>query len=138
MGVIVDTADVDPRQRAELLRDRLSLASSDHEVRFLADGDRVQARLEHWQLGGEVAIMRESSSGICHVRTERHARHDAAERVAFVVHGGGAGVYEHAGVEHDLRRGGLYVTDMNAPFRYERPGSGIAQIIQIERPAIHM
>jgi AraC-like DNA-binding protein len=138
MGVIVDTAQVDPRERAEVLRDRLSLASSDHEVRFLAPGGRMQARLEHWQLGGEIAIMRETSSGICHVRTERHALRDAPERVAFVVHEGGVGVYEHAGVEHRLRRGGIYVTDMGAPFRYARPGSGTAQIIQIERPALHL
>ena len=138
MGVIVDTAQVDPRQRAELLRDRLGLASSDHEVRFLGHGSRVQARLEHWQLGCEVAIMRETSSGISHIRTERHAPRDAPERVAFVVHHGGVGVYEHAGVDHELRRGGLYVTDMSAPFRYARPGSGTAQIIQIERPAAHV
>ena len=62
MGVIVDTAQVDPRRRAELLRDRLSLASSDYEVRFLA----------------------------------------------------------------------------HAPFRYERPGTGTAQILQIERSAAHV
>jgi AraC-like DNA-binding protein len=138
MGVIVDTAQVDPRRRAELLRDRLSLASSDHEVRFLAQGSRVQARLEHWLIGGEVAIMRQASSGICHVRTERHALRDAPERVAFVVHHGGAGVYAHAGVDHELRRGGIYVTDMSAPFRYERPGTGTAQILQIERSAAHV
>jgi AraC-like DNA-binding protein len=138
MSVIVDTADVAPRRRAELLRERLSFASSDHEVRFLAHGSRVQARLEHWQLGSEIAIMRQISTGICHLRTERHALREAPERVAFVVHHGGAGVYEHAGVEHQLRRGGIYVTDMSAPFRYERPGAGIAQILQIERSAAHV
>jgi AraC-like DNA-binding protein len=138
MGVIVDTAEVAPRHRAELLRERLTLASSDHEVRFLAHGSRVRARLEHWQLGSEIAIMRQTSSGICHIRTERHAQRDAPERVAFVVHHGGAGVYEHAGVDHPLRRGGIYVTDMSAPFRYERPGSGTAQILQIERSAVHV
>jgi AraC-like DNA-binding protein len=138
MGVIVDTAQVDPRQRAELLRDRLSAASSDHEVRFLSNGRPVQARLEHWELGRDVAIMRQSSSGICHIRTERHALRDAPERVAFVIHVGGAGVYQHAGVEQQLRRGGIYVTDMNAPFKYERPGNGTAQILQIERSAVHV
>jgi AraC-like DNA-binding protein len=138
MGVIVDTAQVDPCRRAELLRDRLTLASSDHEVRFLAPDNRVQARLEHWLLGGEVAIMRQASSGICHIRTERHALRDAPERVAFVVHHGGTGVYEHAGVDHELRRGGIYVTDMTAPFRYERPGNGTAQILQVERSAAHV
>src|SRR3954452_3191470 len=110
MGVIVDTAQGDPRERAELLRDRLTEASSEHEVRFLANGGSVQARLEHWQLRRQVAIMRQTSSGICHVRTERHALRDAPERVAFVVHEGGAGVYQHAGVDHQLRRGGIYVT----------------------------
>ncbi|MCW2506835.1 MAG: hypothetical protein JWO79_5119 [Actinomycetia bacterium] len=138
MGVIVDTAQVDPHHRAELLRERLSVASADHEVRFLAHGSRVQARLEHWQLGSEIVIMRQASSGICHVRTERHARRDAPERVAFVVHHGGDGVYDHAGVQHQLRRGGIYVTDMSAPFRYERPGAGTAQILQIERSAAHV
>jgi AraC-like DNA-binding protein len=138
MSVIVDTSHVDPRLRTELLRDRLSVASSEHEVRFLAQGGRIQARLEHWELGREAAIMRQTSSGICHIRTERHALRDAPERVAFVVHQGGPGGYEHAGVSHPLQRGGMYVTDMTAPFRYVRPGSGIAQIIQIERSAAHV
>jgi AraC-like DNA-binding protein len=136
MGVLVDTAHVDPQHRAEVLRERLGSASSDHEVRFLATGDRVEARLEHWPLGGEVAIMRQTSSGICHRRTERHALHHAPERIAFVVHQGGPGVYEHAGVDHELRRGDMYVTDMSRPFRYERPGVGTAHILQIERSAI--
>ncbi|MFL6163520.1 MAG: AraC family transcriptional regulator [Jatrophihabitantaceae bacterium] len=135
MGVLLDTAQVDPGLRAELLRERLTSASSDHEVRFLAHGGRVQARLEHWPLGSEMAVMRQTSSGICHLRTERHARQDAPERVAFVVHHGGAGGYEHAGVGHELRRGGIYVTDMSSPFRYERPGTGTALILQIERSA---
>jgi AraC-like DNA-binding protein len=138
MGVIVDTAQVDPRRGAEVLRERLGSASSDHEVRFLATGDRVKARLEHWPLGDEVAIMRQTSSGICHIRTERHALHDAPERIAFVVHQGGPGVYEHAGVDRELRRGGMYVTDMSRPFRYERPGVGAAHILQIERSAVHV
>jgi AraC-like DNA-binding protein len=138
MGVIVDTAQVDPHRRAEVLRERLGSASSDHEVRFLAKGDRVKARLEHWSLGNEVAIMRQTSSGICHLRTQRHALHDAPQRIAFVVHQGGPGVYEHAGVDHELRRGGMYVTDMSAPFRYERPGIGTAHILQIERSAVHV
>jgi AraC-like DNA-binding protein len=138
VSVIVDTSHVDPRQRAELLRDRLSDASSEHEVRFLAQDGHVQARLEHWELGREVAIMRQHSSGICHVRTERHARRDTPERVAFVVHQGGPGVYEHAGVSHRLQRGGIYVTDMSAPFLYSRQGSGTAHIIQLERLAVHV
>jgi AraC-like DNA-binding protein len=138
MGVLVDTAHVAVRDRAEVLRERLGSASSDHEVRFLAQGGRVQARLEHWPLGNEVAIMRQTSSGICHLRTERHALHDAPERIAFVVHQGGPGVYEHAGIDHELRRGGMYVTDMSLPFRYERPGAGTAHILQIERSAVHV
>jgi AraC-like DNA-binding protein len=138
MGVIVDTAQVGPHRRAEVLRERLGSASSDHEVRFLARGDRVKARLEHWPLGNEVAIMRQTSSGICHLRTERHALHDAPERIAFVVHQGGPGVYEHAGVDHELRHSGMYVTDMSLPFRYERPGTGTAHILQIERSAVHV
>jgi AraC-like DNA-binding protein len=138
MGLVVDTAQVGPGHRAELLQERLTSASSDHEVRFLGHGSRVNARLEHWQLCDEIALMRQTSSGIRHVRTERHALRDAPERVAFVVHHGGAGVYEHAGVERDLRRGGIYVTDMNAPFRYERAGTGTAQILQMERAAAHV
>jgi AraC-like DNA-binding protein len=138
MAVLVDTAQVDLHDRGEVLRERLGSASSDHEVRFLAQDGRVQARLEHWPLGGEVAIMRQTSSGICHLRTERHALHDAPQRIAFVVHQGGPGVYEHAGVDHELRRGGMYVTDMSMPFRYERPGIGTAQILQIERSAVHV
>lgn len=138
VALIVDTTGVRPGERANILRDYLSEASSAHDVRFLDPADRVTARLEHWQLSPDAALMQQTSSGISHTRTTRHLRRDAPERVAFVVHQGGIGTYEHAGVRHALTPGGLYVTDMNAPFHYLRPGSGTVRILQLERAKLDL
>jgi AraC-like DNA-binding protein len=135
--VIVDTSEVQARLRTDLLRNALSWAAAEQEVLFLGPDDRAHARLEHWQLSDDVALMSQASSGIRHSRTGRHLRHDTPERVAFVVHRGGPGSFTHAGRSHALRRDGLYLADASATFRFLRPGDGIAQIVLVDRGAIH-
>lgn len=85
------------------------------------------------QLDRDVLFMHEVSTGIAHERTTKHLRQTGPERIAVVLPDGGPGYYEHDGVSRPLRRGDLYVTDLNATYSYYRQGTGVANIIQVER-----
>ena len=90
------------------------------------------------QLDDDVLFLHEVSTGIAHERTTKHLRQTGPERIAFVLPDGGPGYYEHDGVSRPLRRGDLYVTDLNATYTYHRRGTGVANIIQVERSRLDM
>jgi AraC-like DNA-binding protein len=138
VSLLVDTSRLGPDERADALHQMLTGATAAHDLRLLGPPERVHARLEHWSLSSDVAVLQQVSSGISHTRTERHARHDGPERVVFVLHDGGPGRYLHEGRMRTLDRGGLYVTDLNSRYSYTRPGDGTARIVQIERSALGM
>ncbi|HEY3878329.1 MAG TPA: AraC family transcriptional regulator [Trebonia sp.] len=136
MSVLIDTNRLDPRERSDALQAVLTRATAPHDLTLLGPTDEVHARLEHWQLNSDVALLQQTSSGVSHTRTRAHGRHDGPERVVFVLHSGGPGSYVHDGSAYRLNRGGLYVTDLNSCYSYTRPGDGAARIVQVERSAL--
>src|SRR6266487_4184345 len=136
MAILLDTDALHPSERSAALQSVLTRATAPHALTLLGPAARIHARLEHWQLDPDVAVLRQTSSGIRHTRSERHARRDGPERVVFVLHEGSAGSYVHDGKTYPLRHGNLYVTDLNSCYSYSRPGYGTARIVQIERAAL--
>lgn len=136
MSLLIDTSQLDPRERSDALQEVLTHATAPHDLRLLGPPGRVHARLEHWQLSPDVTILLQESSGISHTRTPAHGRHGGPERVVFVLHSGGPGSYVHDDTAYQLNQGGLYVTDLNSCYSYTRPGDGSARIVQVERSAL--
>lgn len=136
MSVLLDTSRLPAADRAEALQAVLTRATAPHDLHLLDPPENVHARLEHWQLNADVALLHQRSSGVSHTRSDRHARKDGPERVVFVLHDGGPGSYTHEERAYPLRRGALYVTDLNSRYSYTRPGEGSARIIQVERAAL--
>ena len=134
--VLLDTSRLPAGDRADALQSVLTGATAAHDLRLLGPPDKVHARLEHWQLNPDVVLLHQTSSGVSHTRTARHARKDGPERVVFVLHDGGPGSYVHQDNAHPLHRGALYVTDLNSCYSYTRPGEGTARIVQVERSAL--
>lgn len=114
MAVLLDTRKLDVSDRAAALHIVLTGATAAHDLTLLGPADETFARLDHWQLNPDVALLRQASTGVSHTRTQRHARHDGPERVVFVLHSGAPGSYVHDGKRHPLHDGGLYVTDLNS------------------------
>jgi AraC-like DNA-binding protein len=138
MALLVDTTLLEPEVRRDTLSSMLTGATAAHDLTFLGPSDSVRARLECWTFGANVLLLQQSSSGIRHSRTEKHARFTGPERVVFVLHDGPPGSYVHDEKAFRLDRGALYVTDLNSCYSYTRPGDGTARIIQIERSALGM
>jgi AraC-like DNA-binding protein len=138
VSVLLDTSQLPADDRAEALQSALTGATAPHDLRLLGPSDKVHARLEYWQLNPDVALLHQKSSGVSHTRSTRHARREGPERVVFVLHDGGPGSYVHEGQAYPLRRGALYVTDLNSRYSYTRPGEGTARIIQVERSALDL
>ncbi|MBR7838425.1 hypothetical protein KDL01_34470, partial [Actinospica durhamensis] len=136
MPVLLDTSLLPAGERAEALQSVLTGATAPHELRLLDPPERVHARLEHWQLSPDIALLHQHSSGVSHSRTAKHAHKDGPERVVFVLHDGGPGGYVHEERAYPLLRGALYVTDLNSCYSYTRPGEGSARIVQVERSAL--
>src|ERR1700722_7240479 len=136
MPVLIDTNQLNPRERSDALQAVLTRTTAPHDLHLLGPPDKVHARLEHWQLSSDVTLLQQTSSGISHTRTPAHGRHGGPERVVFVLHNGGPGSYVHDDTSYRLNRGGLYVTDLNSCYSYTRPGDGSARIVQVERSAL--
>ena len=136
MAVVIDTAGIDPGDRAEAVRTSMVRATAPHDVRLLGPPEQVHARIEYWPLGPDVTVLHHASSGIAHTRDERHTHHEGPERVVFVLHEGGPGSYEFADRTWELRPGSVYATALNARYSYARPGHGTARIVQVERAVL--
>jgi AraC-like DNA-binding protein len=138
MTLLVDTALLEPEARRDALSSILTSATAAHDLTFLGPTDYIRARLEGWSFGADVLLLQQSSSGIRHTRTEKHAKLAGPERVVFVLHDGPPGSYVYDDRTFRLDRGALYVTDLNSCYSYARPGDGMARIIQIERRVLGM
>ena len=140
MQTLFDSGQFAPADRTEAFQAVMSQASGlVHRIRFLTEEPPChRARMSGNQLDRDVLFMHEVSTGIAHERTTQHLRRTGPERIAFVLADGGHGYYEHDGASRPLRRGDLYVTDLNATYSYYRRGTGGANIIQIERSRLEV
>jgi AraC-like DNA-binding protein len=138
VAVLLDTKLVDPEDREAAFRHVLTSATAPHDLSLLGPADQVHARLDFWQFGPSLAVLKQTSSGIRHRRDQRHDHTEGPERVVFVLHDGPTGTYLNGDETHALRSGALYATDLNSHYGYSRPGDGTARILQVERSSLGM
>jgi AraC-like DNA-binding protein len=138
MSLLIDTNQLAASDRAEAVETLLVSATAPHQLEFLGPRDEVHARIEYWQLGPGVVALQHESSGIVHTRSDQHIHHDGPERVVFVLHDGGPGLYDYDGRSCRLNRGAVYATHLNSPYSYARPGDGVARIVQVDLPLLDL
>lgn len=131
MAVILDTADLPPHDRAEAFYTAMMSASVparvEHEDRY---GD-VHARMDFWQLG-EPNLFRNEGSGIRLVRTTKHVRIGAPERLALAVQVTGVGAFGQAGHQQRVHSGELMLVDLTSPYEFAWSGRGASLAFQID------
>ncbi|MFD8035658.1 MULTISPECIES: helix-turn-helix transcriptional regulator [unclassified Streptomyces] len=134
MATIFDGSRLPEKDRMEGFRSVFVRETTPHHTVFLRPRTGpVNAKVDLWRLNDDVQVMRLNNTGVMHRRSEQALHATGPERVAFVVHDGSPGRYEHAGHARTLSRGTLYLTDLNAAFTYSRSGEGAAIMAQIER-----
>lgn len=130
MVVLLDTAEIPRRDRAEFVVSALLDATAPSRVVLEdPDGD-VHARMDRWRLGDAV-LLRNESSGIRLSRTPRQAHRSGTPIIALAVQELGVGRHEQFGPRRAVPCGELLMTDRSAPYDYSWTGSGAARALNL-------
>ncbi|GAB3953971.1 AraC family transcriptional regulator [Kribbella albertanoniae] len=131
MAVLLETATLPKQDRAEAFYAAMMSASVpsrvEHEDRY---GD-VHARMDFWRLGAP-DLFRNEGSGIRLVRTPKHVRIGAPERLALAVQVIGTGLFSQGGTDQRVQTGELMLVDLTAPYDFAWSGQGASQAFQID------
>jgi AraC-like DNA-binding protein len=131
MAVLLETATLPRQDRAEAFYTAMMSASVpsrvEHEDRY---GD-VHARMDFWQLGTP-DLFRNEGSGIRLVRTPKHVRIGAPERLALAVQVIGSGLFSQGGTDRRVSTGELMLVDLTATYDFAWSGHGASQAFQID------
>ncbi|MEV4262477.1 helix-turn-helix domain-containing protein [Kribbella sp. NPDC049584] len=131
MAVLLDTAALRPQDRAEAFYAAMMSASVPSRVEHEDPNGDVHARMDFWQLGAP-DLFRNEGSGIRLVRTPKHIRIGAPERLALAVQVIGSGAFSQAGADQHVRTGDLMLVDLTAPYEYAWSSDGASQAFQID------
>ena len=127
---ILDTADVPPRDRVEVIATAMRHASAPCHVIHEDPNGHVHARMGVWDLGS-ATIFTTSASGIRLLRTARQAKQDAMPVIALSVQQLADGRHEQLGRQLVVAPGELMAVDLSAPYDFSWSGDGAAGCIQI-------
>jgi AraC-like DNA-binding protein len=134
MTRVFDTADFAPQER----RDAYMNAFASTEVPLqvsLAPGAQVSARMDLWELGQGIHLMRTQDTGVRITRSSRHLRVAAPERIALAYARRPARITVGASTRQ-LRPGDLFVNEQTLPSDYTGYGYGGTQSFVIDYDAL--
>ena len=131
MAVLLDTAALPRRDRAEAFYAAMMSASVPARVEHEDPNGDVHARMDFWQLGTP-DLFRNEGSGMRLVRTPKHVRIGGPERLALAVQVIGSGVFSQGDVDQRVRTGELMLVDLTAPYDFAWSGHGASQAFQID------
>jgi AraC-like DNA-binding protein len=130
MGFVLDTADIPPGDRIDVVYEAMMQASVPSYVIHEDPGDEIHTRLELWDLGS-ASVFTARSTGLRLLRTPRQARQDAAPVIALSVQMLADGRHEQLGHRQIVRPGSLMMADLSSPYDFSWSGDGAAGCIQI-------
>ncbi|MFC5264224.1 helix-turn-helix domain-containing protein [Kribbella qitaiheensis] len=131
MAVILDTTDLPPQDRAEAFYAAMMSASVPSRVEHEDRHGDVHARMDFWQLGAP-DLFRNEGSGIRLVRTTKHVRQGAPERLALAVQVIGTGAFSQDKHVQQVHTGELMLVDLTSPYEFAWSGHGASLAFQID------
>lgn len=131
MAVLLDTAALPHQDRAEAFYAAMMSASVPSRVEHEVPDGEVYARMDFWQLGAP-DLFRSEGSGIRLVRTPKHVKIGAPERLALAVQVIGSGMFSQADVQQRVGTGELMLVDLTTPYDFAWRGVGASQAFQID------
>jgi AraC-like DNA-binding protein len=138
VAVVLDTETLPPRDRAEAVEAAMRYARVPAALSHDPDAAEVRARVETWELGGEVGLVHREGTGISLARTPRQVRSIAEERVSLTLLGPGRWRFAQGVVEQVVEREcwGACLVDQSAPYAFQRVGSSRMYAVSIDRDAL--
>ena len=137
MALVLDTATIVPRERAEAVRAAMRYARVPALLTHETE-DRVHARMDVWELGGTATLMHRTSSGLRLQRTPRQVRQVAEDRYGFVVLSPGRWSFSQHGDRRreQTTRWDVLLVDHAAAYDFGRYGDGSTYAVNVDHAAL--
>jgi AraC-like DNA-binding protein len=119
--LLLDTAQVDPRDRIDAFNAAMSTTEVPHVIEHGCPASLVNERLEAWELGPGAHLLQQVGSPVRMVRGPRQIRVAAPERLAIAAHAAPS-VRSCLGVDQAVPAGELFLVDQTSA--YESRDSG--------------
>ncbi|MFD6552614.1 helix-turn-helix domain-containing protein [Streptomyces sp. NPDC058398] len=128
--LVLDTADIPERDRAEAVRAAMLTATPACHLRHEDSDSSPRARIDLWHFG-DAFLWRHDGTGMRMTRTPTHIRRDAPETIALALQEYGRARRSQADHILDLGRGDLLLSDLTAPYDYVWSGPGCASALSV-------
>jgi AraC-like DNA-binding protein len=130
MVLVLDTADIPERDRAEAVHAAMLTATPACHLQHQDSGSSPRARIDLWHFG-DAFLWRHEGTGMRMTRTPTHIRRDAPEIIALALQEYGRARRSQAEHTLDLGRGDLLLSDLTAPYDYVWSGLGCASALSV-------
>lgn len=130
MPVLLDTAALQARERAEAFRTTMLVMTGSTRVDLEHEEQGTAARMELTPVG-PVQLFSTWSTGVRMTRGSRAARQDFPEYVAVAVHEQGTGRYDAGALQRRVHPGELMVVDLTRPYSFAWSGIGSSSSMQV-------
>src|SRR6201986_861321 len=121
--ILLDTAEVAPRDRGEVIRTAMLSVSVPTDVTLTDSPDETWARMDFWDFG-DTNLFASSSSSFRLARSRRHLAMEGVPLVAVAVQTAATAGFEQCGQEYTVRPGELMINDLTAAYDYGWDGDG--------------
>jgi AraC-like DNA-binding protein len=132
MVLVLDSDTLPVQDREEAYRESFLSSEVPHTLDFTLSEKPVRVRMDFWDLGPGMHILRSLDNGVGIFRTAKQLKMAAPETIAFGYKLGGAGMYENNAHEQDLHAGDIHLVDQTTTMRYVAPTNGGSQALMIE------
>jgi AraC-like DNA-binding protein len=133
--ILLDTAEVEPRVRSEVIRTAVLSVSVPTEVTLAGSPDATWARMDFWDFG-DTNLFASSSSSFRLARSRRHLAMEGPPLVALAVQTAAPAAFEQCGQEYTVRPGELMLNDLTAAYAYGWDGDGGSCAFQVSHEVL--
>jgi len=133
--ILLDTAELEPRDRSEVIRTAMLSVSTPTEVTLADSPDATWARMEFWNFG-DTNLFASSSSSFRLARSRWHLALEGPPLVALAVQTAATADFEQCGQQYTVRPGELMLNDITAAYDYGWEGDGGSCAFQVSHEVL--
>jgi AraC-like DNA-binding protein len=132
VAMILDTDTLPEQDREEAYLAGFLSSEVPHTLDLHVSDEPVRVRMDFWDLGSGMHILRNYGSGVRIFRTAKQLKIAAPETVAIGFKLGGPGMFEINDRNQNLRAGDIHLVDQTTTMNYTSPTTGGSQALMIQ------
>jgi AraC family transcriptional regulator, positive regulator of tynA and feaB len=131
--LVLDSADIDPADRNDALQDVFNRTESPQRIQYVVPGRLARHRLQLFELGPGVHLLRNTGTGVTIVRGPKEIRQAAPEKLAICLQGSGIGQLDCDSGQYLKGPGELCLVDTTRPYSYRQSGSSDHKVVLVNQ-----